>query len=177
MKRYLPLAALSLLMMLRCSGTGTGDTDTGFTYQPGTMTALTVNNKEILSNYYNCTPAATNCYAIISTNTVNSVSYVGISFTADPSVKTSFAMRIRFVASAIPSSIVLDSNNADHMIKLRPSGLLDFTAWDNNGATITLNFTNIGDGTYTITSVITGSILFGGANALTSLTLRAQKYP
>jgi hypothetical protein len=99
--------------------------------------------------------------------------HVGISISDDPKANNSFYLSIHFVSSVIPASISLSSGNPDHMMKLRKNGQTLFTTW--GASNPTLAFTDEGDGTYTI-NMTGGSATFGADN-LTSLTVRAQKYP
>ncbi|MDI9425758.1 MAG: hypothetical protein QM472_13060, partial [Spirochaetota bacterium] len=170
MKKFILFAALALT----AAGCGAGegrDHSTGFKIAPGSVSEFTIKTKS-----YNVTYSGpkTGDYAVVFLGNIGGESYVGVALSSDPKSATSFNLKMYFRADSIPGSYTLNPVTLSDLITVRNEGgttYSDRTAWT---GTLTLNFTDKGDGTYEITSIGNPSI---DGNNLTITTITALKVP
>lgn len=169
------LCALFLSAFLVTCGQNTGtNVETGFKVTAGSLTANSVGLTSSVLNIgptsINCsgvpTVPTTQCYAVITTSVVNSVSYVAIAVQDDPT-SPAFNLKIYFEASDIPTSKALNASD----VKIKLNG----TTYTHSGSE-TLNFLyNSSNNTYTV-SLSNDATLDPGSLNFHITNLIAQKY-
>jgi hypothetical protein len=167
------LCALFLSAFLVTCGQNTGTSvETGFKVTAGSLTANTIGltsvDLDFRGSTLSCTGApTTQCYAVITTSTVNSVSYVAIAVQDNPS-SPMFNLKIYFQATEIPAS--KNMTDTDVVVKF---GNPPATQFQPISGTLVFNFNSL-DNTYTITLPGGANFFEGGSFQITNL--KAQKY-
>jgi hypothetical protein len=178
MKKALIACALAGLI-LSCGGGYNSSSEKGFAIQPGDLTAITMNANKVYSTSLpgGNHAAGVNCHAIIFSGTVNSIAIVGFAISADPSqadptINSTFCLKVYFPSSSVPATFNFDAGQPNNIALFRADPVTSFTT---GTGTMTFNFADNGDTTYTITAT-GGPIAFGGDNLTNTLNIVAQKY-
>ncbi len=170
MKKFILFAALALI----AAGCGAGegrDHSTGFKITPGSVSEFTIKTKSYDVIY---SGPNTGDYAVVFLGNIGGESYVGVALSRDPKSETSFNLKMYFRADSIPGSYELDPDNPTDSITVRNEGGSTYSDRATWTGTLTLNFTDNGDGTFNITGI--GNPSVGGTN-LTINTIKALKVP